>query len=227
MLRKICLGNARKGLAQLTILLFTVIIGNPSALANEISPLSNGYHIRQEHLDQGGVLVSRPVEEDKRIFDLIDLYNIRSFEDYAHWLQTHLKYAADQGGDHWAQPLETLKKRQGDCEDFRLLNIAVARVLGYKARFLALLGDDKTGHAISVIEHENQFLWFDNEKLNTWTASSFAEFARQIIEKYQYSRLLELNLDTQEWSLVLKAEATPAPVLAGGPNPDIHLGNSH
>ena len=227
MLTKMHLKTARKGVFQLTICLFAIMSGNHGVLANEIPPSFKGYHVRQEHLNHGGVLVSRPVAEDKKILDLIDIYNLTSFEDYAHWLQTHLKYATDQGGDHWTQPLETLKNRQGDCEDFTLLNIAVARVLGYKARFLALLRDDKTGHAISVIEHENQFLWFDNEKLNTWTASSFTEFARQIIEKYQYSRLLELDLDTQEWSLLLKAQATPAPVLAEGPNSDIHLGNSH
>jgi hypothetical protein len=155
--------------------------------------------IEQEKLKIGEVLVSRPIQIDIIISDILKANGIRSIDDYAKWLQENIRYERDKGGDIWALPEETLERKYGDCEDYAFLNAAVLHVLGYHPKVLSvwcariLMGRLIPNHAICVFEKDGRYLYFDNEKLKVTDASSMEEFAKYISASYYCSSVSEIT----------------------------------
>ncbi|MDP2652683.1 MAG: transglutaminase-like domain-containing protein [Candidatus Omnitrophota bacterium] len=189
--------RAGSGLALAVQILFACV---PPAAADESIPIT-GFHINQEISALSGVLVSRPDPQDEEISKFIALHQIRSLEDYARWLKENIAYRRNERPDRWATPKETLAVRNGDCEDYAFLNTAVAQVLGYRPHVLALVRNGRA-HAICTFKHDKTYVWFDNAKLIKTEAATLDEFARWIMSRYNYSSMLELNIDTRKWQVL-------------------------
>lgn len=71
------------------------------------------------------------------------------------WVNREVQYVPDHG-DHWQAPLETLVRRQGDCEDIALLKRALLMSAGYhdKNIFLTIVHDlvTRQDHAVVVVD---------------------------------------------------------------------------
>ena len=81
------------------------------------------------------------------------------------------RYVNDQRGwgqsDHWATPIEFLKKQYGDCEDFAILKFLALKALGVpetKMR-LAVVHDMQKNipHAVLIVYHNGQAFLLDNQ----------------------------------------------------------------
>lgn len=197
----------KKLFSQLTIIiclafsgLFLSLNKNSFAAEGALFPIQS-LHVAQENSSSDGVLIARPKPLDKKIVDIIDLYQINSLEDYSQWLGQNIKYNSDKTTDTWSVPLETLDKKQGDCEDFAFLTMEFIRVVGFKPHFLALVRKKKA-HAICTFKHNGYYAWFDNEKLKTTQTTSLDEFAKHIADNYDYSTLMELNPQTKQWNIM-------------------------
>jgi len=161
------------------------------------------YPLRQEIVREKGVLVSRPNPFDTQINFIIETNRIRNIDDYCRWLKRNILFRRDKFGDHWADPSETLKKRQGDCEDFAFLNRKVLADLGLKPRFWALVKEEGA-HAICVFEKDGYYMWFDNADLRRKKAGSLASFARWLTQTYDVTQLEELDPQSKRWLIVYK-----------------------
>lgn len=160
--------------------------------------------IRQENQAEGGVLVSRPVQEDTQISHFIYRHNIQSVTDYSQWLQSNMTYVRDAYADTWAKPEETIRRKKGDCEDFSFLNMAVLRVLGYEAKFLALVREKGESHAICVFKYNGYYVWFDNNTLKETRAQTLQEFAKVVTDDHAYDGMSELDTETNSWTMIYK-----------------------
>ena len=175
------------------------VLASPAWAEQETLIQSKSFQIRQETIKEGGILISRPKSADEKIKDIITLNQIRSFEDYARWLQAHMSYREDDRRDVWSDVQKTLKNKVGDCEDYTFLTSAVLKVLGYKPHFVALIRKGKA-HAICTFKQDGYYYWFDNAKLQKTEATTLVDFAKHIIQEYNYFQLAELDPETEEWS---------------------------
>lgn len=186
-----------------SLIVLAALVSPPCAAAATPSNSNHYYSIRQESYRKNGVLVTRPAERDRKMVELLYHNNIRSLDDYVLWLKKRMRYQKELSGDLWQAPEEFLRSKEGDCEDFALLNAAVSRVLGFQPRIVALVRPG-TAHAICVFQQGDVFVWFDNDRLQETRAGSLEEFARQIADEYRYSALLELDTETRRWQKIYK-----------------------
>lgn len=192
----------RKRFYLLSTVLLTVPQLFPSACgAEETFPLKS-WHIQQERQYANGVLVSRPHPTDKRVFDFMHTNRIYSLKDYVRWLKINTRYFKDTDGDQWATPEETLKNKTADCEDYAFLSKAVTQMFGYKPHFVAAVRANGRAHAICVFKHGDAFYWFDNTTLHQTPARSITEFGEYITVHFNYTAMLELNVDSRKWNLI-------------------------
>jgi len=161
------------------------------------------YTVRHEVIQSNGVLASQPRKADRAIDFIIKTNKISSLEDYSKWLKANIRYNEDGSDDVWADPEETIKRRKGDCEDFTLLTAEVLRGLGYKPHFLALVREGEA-HAICVFKKDGVYMWFDNTTLKTSEARTLRDFAREVINKYKFLKMAELNQHDYSWKTVYK-----------------------
>lgn len=82
------------------------------------------------------------------------------------WVNRHVTFVADRGGDRWAGGPQTLSRGWGDCEDIALAKMALLESLGLSRddMYLVLLrhrggGDD---HAVLAVRHAGYLLLLDN-----------------------------------------------------------------
>ncbi len=162
------------------------------------------FQIRQERTESNGILVSRPSKMDVEIAKLLKDNNLHTPQEYAQWLAKNISFKSDGGADAWATPLETLGRKYGDCEDFTFLNIAVLRVMGYDAKFVAFFSSSVQNHAICIFEDKGQFYYFDNMNLKKIDESSVLEFAKNKMAKNRYFLSKELNVESKKWELLYK-----------------------
>jgi len=162
---------------------------------------SVGLQIAQERISSNGVLVSRPVKADLTIAQVIGQNRIRTVEDYAAWLASNMTYQRDAGDDQWLDPVEFLKTKRGDCEDFAILNLNVLRLLGYKAHIITL-NSSQNAHAVCAFEYSGKFYWFDNAKLKTSSAATLTAFAQEITDQLHYTRSYELDPLSKHTNLI-------------------------
>ena len=106
-----------------------------------------GYAVRLRHLDAVAQL------------DAINRY-----------VNNHIRFVDDSRAfgveDRWASPQETFKSGRGDCEDYALAKMAMARRAGFADRdlYLVVLKDvaRRADHAVLVARAEGRFLVLDN-----------------------------------------------------------------
>jgi predicted transglutaminase-like cysteine proteinase len=69
--------------------------------------------------------------------------------------------------DYWASPLETLRSRKGDCEDFAILKYAIFLKAKVPQEDLRLLIVDDRGedHMVLVVRLDNKWIVLDNRTL--------------------------------------------------------------
>lgn len=187
----------------LSLLLSLALSFSSSAFAAERVSKINEFHIAQEMFRKNGVLVVRPKDLDLKLMNLMQSEKIRTLEDYARWLKGTVKYQKDGKRDNWTGPQETLQKRNGDCEDYTLLNTAILKVLGYQPQFLALKGPTQA-HAICVFKRDGYYHWFDNAELKKTDARTLSELGRHLLKNKQYSSLFEVDVQKKSFSLVYK-----------------------
>lgn len=187
---------------KIMVLTALIFISNVFSVTNASA---NPHHIRQERIEKNGVYISRPSQEDVEISNILIKNDIKSPEEYAQWLKSNIQYKNDaQGQDNWIDPLELLNNKKGDCEDFTLLNIAVLRVMGYQARFVAFLNEETQGHAVCVFEYNGQHFYFDNMNLKKIEEKNVMEFVKNKIAKNAYTASEELDLSTRKWKMLYK-----------------------
>ncbi|MBU3992690.1 MAG: transglutaminase-like cysteine peptidase [Alphaproteobacteria bacterium] len=82
------------------------------------------------------------------------------------WVNWHVRYVDDQGGDRWAPAAETLGSRQGDCEDFAIAKMALLAELGIPAddMFLVLVRERRRplDHAVLIVRRAGRTWVLDN-----------------------------------------------------------------
>jgi len=99
--------------------------------------------------------------------------------------------------------LEVLARKQGDCEDFAFLNMAVLRLLGYNPKFLAFTST-RDGHALCAFSDNGKNYYFNNMKLEEARGATILEFAENYVHEGTYMEAKELNVDTRKWKLLYK-----------------------
>ncbi len=81
-------------------------------------------------------------------------------------VNAEVRYVDDTGGDRWAGAMETLRRRQGDCEDIAILKMAMLARAGVPLddMFLLVVRDTgrQTDHAVAVVRYQNQSWILDN-----------------------------------------------------------------
>ena len=162
-------------------------------------------HPHQESFrNKKGVLVTHPKLLDMEIIYIMETNHIQTLDDYARWLKNNISYKKDNKHDIWTAPQETLRKRNGDCEDYTFLNMAVLRLLGYTPKFLALQKPG-LGHAICVFQVKGYYYWFDNAKLKKTNTRTLTELANYISTNHKYNQILEWNEAKKGWITLSKA----------------------
>ncbi len=182
------------------ILFLTTLLSTGYAYANAYG----GFQVRQERLNINGVLVSRPSPEDVEIAKLLMDNDIHTPEQYSQWLAKNIEYKKDKGSDVWANPLTVIARKFGDCEDFTFLNIAVLRVMGYDAQFVAFFAPETQGHAVCVFKYNGSNFYFDNKDLKEMEENNVMKFVKNMVSTNNYNVSRELDLDSRKWKLLYK-----------------------
>jgi len=69
----------------------------------------------------------------------------------------------DDPHEYWKEPYETIRDKGGDCEDSTLLVRYVLDDLGYaNESSVAVVFEDRTGHAFNILKDEKGFTMFSN-----------------------------------------------------------------
>jgi len=150
-----------------------------------------------------GVWSICPDITDEKIFDIIVSFRISSVNDYTQWLQQTISYRSDGPLDQWASPEQTLKRRNGDCEDYAFLNQAVLRVLGYQPQVF-VFGRSGVDHAVCVFKRGAYYCWIDNTTLKTTHTEELQEFAAAIFRTTDFSHISKLNRQDHTWGILFR-----------------------
>ena len=117
---------------------------------------------------------------------------IYTLRDYAGWLQKNVHYQSDASKDQWADPLETISKHAGDCEDFAFLSAAIVEVFGYQPHVIAV-GSGKNAHAICVFKYQNVYYAFDNNQFNNTRQITLEKLVFALAKSQKAEFVLELS----------------------------------
>lgn len=145
--------------------------------------------IRQEKIENNGIVVYQPNSLDLKILDIIIQDNIQTLEGYAQWLEENIKYKNEEA-DYWQSPEETLERKAGDCEDFAFLNEAFLRVMGHNPKAMGLLNINKRGHAICIFVEGDYYSYFSNMVLKRTQMRTIEE-----LNDYFGARIYEIKLE--------------------------------
>ena len=96
------------------------------------------------------------MKEDEAI-EIIKEHTNSSIEDIFQFTMKNVKYKRDVE-NHWQDPIETLMKGTGDCEDYAILNYCLLRLSGFLSVRLAAL----PGHMVCVVKYKNKWYRLDN-----------------------------------------------------------------
>lgn len=95
------------------------------------------------------------------------------------WVNWHVRYREDAGGDEWAAAPVTLARGYGDCEDFALAKMALLAELGVSPdeMFLVLLRDARqSDHAVLAVNRNGRFHVLDNRTDKVLPAEAIADY---------------------------------------------------
>ena len=101
---------------------------------------------------------------------LQDEAEVDRLESINAYVNAHVRFvddwADDGSADRWSAAGETLSRGRGDCEDYALAKLAMARRAGFadKDLYLVVLKDlvRRADHAVLVVRSEGRFLVLDN-----------------------------------------------------------------
>jgi len=134
--------------------------------------------------------------------------NITSLDEYISWLSDHVHYAADDTSDDWADPMHTLNKKSGDCEDLAFLNAEVVKYFGHESQVLAY-GHGKEAHVICLFIKEGKYYIFDNTKFyRDVTSPSLKEIFLFLAKKHEARFLLKLTRDPKRIDVLYTYQGT-------------------
>jgi hypothetical protein len=110
-----------------------------------------------------------------------DLYGVRSTKELHFILANCFTYQKEKR-EYWKSPIETIKDRGGDCEDFAVLVQDILQKKGTEAKILGIFYEkQKSGHAIVVWKNNKGYLEFFSN--NVYYASEFNNIF-QIVDAY-------------------------------------------
>lgn len=162
------------------------------------------FRVRHEITNRSGVLTSAPNAVDKQIAFFLKTHRLSSLEDYAAWAAGHISYQNDFPNDQWADPLKTLQRKYGDCEDIAFLNAAVALVLGYEPEIYILIKKGKA-HAICVVPMSSDAVWFDNTNYRRAPIQNSAQLVRALQKEYGYTVARKIDYRDDPWRTPAKS----------------------
>lgn len=122
-------------------------------------------------------------------------------QNVANWISNNIKYKSDwdQYGvdEFWQTPLETLKLKTGDCEDYAILGASMLRALGYDARVefgvVNWLGGVMGMHA--WVEFPSGGYWYTFEGIN----GAIYKGAEAALNAGYKTRWYEIHPDHCDW----------------------------
>ncbi len=164
-------------------------------------------------IQRDGIYSSGPDLVDSEILSFLRSRGIHDIAAFAEWLLQNTSYKKDLEGDIWASPSETLKKRNGDCEDFAFLSERVARLLGYESHIL-ILSNRQNSHALCAFEMDGVFFIFNNNRLQKTRARSLEELARILTSQTEFTTCKRMNTESHPWEQ--KARVAPKGILISG-----------
>jgi hypothetical protein len=126
---------------------------------------------------------------------------VNSPETLEKWMKKNLEYQKDEKG-YWKTPVETLKDKGGDCEDFARLVGSVLERLGYEGHIVVVLFKDKkgkrAGHAVYAFK-EKRGLYRGTWSLfsNTYYVQTKSTYPLEaIFKKYRtWTRIYLFDID--------------------------------
>jgi predicted transglutaminase-like cysteine proteinase len=95
------------------------------------------------------------------------------------WVNWHMAYREDVGGDQWTRAGPALERGFGDCEDFALTKMALLAALGvpWDEMFLVLVRDRRnTQHAILAVRQAGRLYVLDNRTDKIQAAEEIDEY---------------------------------------------------
>lgn len=146
-----------------------------------------------------GVLVSGHNSAQQEIALFLEQEKILSLTDYSHWIKTNIHYSKDHRDDIWSAPIETLRRRYGDCEDFAFLHTAILDTMGYDPKILLLI-KKQSSHAICVFKKQNNLVFFDNNNLVSTRFSSEKELIQSLKKEYRYAFIEVIDHKRKPWT---------------------------
>ena len=171
----------------ITMAILAILLTNVYAFARVFSPLEPSSQVNIQ------TIIARPITAAPESIDLfLSAHNIKNLPEYIQWYQANMKYIPDESRDQWAQPLETLRKKGGDCEDLAFLNQAVLKKLGYNPHVVAF-GKLKNGHVFTAFKINGQFQVIDNINYVKTTATNFEQIAKFLFKAQDSDFILELT----------------------------------
>jgi predicted transglutaminase-like cysteine proteinase len=95
---------------------------------------------------------------------------MRVLDEVNRWVNARVRFVDDIQGvgqaDQWAGAAETLRRAQGDCEDFALAKLQLLAALGFDAdRLYLVIARDlvrRADHAVLVVRLDDRFVVLDN-----------------------------------------------------------------
>ncbi|MBP9854621.1 MAG: hypothetical protein KBD53_07130 [Candidatus Omnitrophica bacterium] len=147
-----------------------------------------------------------PQEIDKVFLALfLKKHNIESLDQYIVWLQKNVHYQPDGNSDQWSNPIQTILRRNGDCEDLAFLNYAVLNAFGIDSKVLGIK-KDSAHHLFTVFQYKQRMFVFDNTDCIQTKAQTFEDITVFLYDKYHIDYLLEATLYPKSASLLLPKE---------------------
>jgi len=143
----------------------------------------------------------------KDVAVFLKVNRIQTLDEYVLWLQKNITYTADSSKDDWADPLLTLNRRTGDCEDIAFLNEEVVKYFGYKPSVLAY-GHGKEAHVICLFMKEGKYYIFDNTKFYRDISSpSLKEIFHFLATEHHAQFLLQLQREPRKLDVLYTVAA--------------------
>ena len=168
------------------------------------SLLTKKLTLSQKKIKNGQVYISRPAILDEKIRSIIIFNEIFSIEEYITWLKNNIEYEADTNQDIWSNPMDTLKKGAGDCEDLAFLSAAFLKVYGHHPKIIGIFLTQGKKHAICVFKNQGRYYWIDNFRLIKTNASTFQELSDYFFNRYNCHAIVELILEKNIFKLIAR-----------------------
>lgn len=163
-----------------------------------ITLLTSNAYTMQKNSSSNGVFVSGPDTAENEINFFLKTENINSVSEYSNWLKHNITYLKDHKNDIWTAPIETLRRRYGDCEDFAFLNTAILTIMGYQPKVLLLI-KKQSSHAICIFKKNDNLIFFDNNNLIRTKFLSEKTLIKHLKKEYRYAFVEIIDHKRQPW----------------------------